>query len=155
MLWYLKSLSYIPKKLQFAVAMMSLERNWRIDDIRAEAKRIKEGKGLRPIGDDSLEEPPSSNPTLIQRHLHPNIDRFLSPNEEKFVRAVKRLGEATNKQLIAAVGVSLSPLTKIALALSEMNVLDVRTEQRGKGRPTKIYRRWKAEEQPKSARATG
>ena len=79
---HLRALSFVPKNMQFAVAMMSFERNWRVEDIRAEVKRIREGKGLRST-DEALEGPPGSYPTTIQRYLHPNIDRLLTPNEER------------------------------------------------------------------------
>ncbi len=162
---HLKSISYLPKNMQYAVAMMSLERNWRIADIRSEVKRLREGLGLRPVEEfkkvtttvlvpaDGIKEPPSSNPTLIQRHLHPNIDRLLKPNEERVVRAIKKLGEATAKELAEEVGVSLSAVATLMRPLSEMDVLDSRGgggKGKGKGRVTKIYRLWVAEDQPKS-----
>ncbi|KKL50697.1 hypothetical protein LCGC14_2302890 [marine sediment metagenome] len=144
---HLKSISYLPKKMQFAVAMMSLERNWRIEDIRVESKRLRAGLGLRPT--EGVEEPPGSNPTLIQRHLHPNIDRLLKPNEEMVVRAVKKMGEGTAKEIMKSVGFALR--TTILKTLTEMEVLVHRDKERtGSGRRTQIYQLWVAEEQPKS-----
>ncbi|KKM23270.1 hypothetical protein LCGC14_1616900 [marine sediment metagenome] len=161
---HLKSISYLPKNMQFSVAMMSLERNWRIEDIRIECNRIREGKGLRPVGafkkvtttrwvpTEGVEGPPSSNPTLIQRHLHPNIDRLLNPSEERVVRAVKKRGEARNKELAEDLGLGVSTMSIILKQLVEMDVLDFREERKEgqTGRATRIYRLWVAEEQAKS-----
>lgn len=162
---HLKSISYLPKNMQFSVAMMSLERNWRIEDIRIECNRIREGKGLRPVGafkkvtttswvpTEGVEGPPSSNPTLIQRHLHLNIERLLTPSEERIVRLFKKGGKFTVKELTKKVDVGSRTVALILNALIEMEVLDFTLAKgggRGKGKPARIYRLWVAEEQAKS-----
>ncbi len=160
---HLKSISYLPKNMQYAVAMMSLERNWRIEDIRIESKRIREGKGLRPVETfkkvtttklvpiDGIGGPPPANPTLIQRHLHSNIDRLLTPNEERIVRTVRKLGEIPMKELADALGLSPAGISRSVQGLCAMDVLSTQNkEKEGPGRRTKLYRLWVAEEQPKS-----
>lgn len=150
---HLRSISFVPKNMQFAVAMMSLDRNWRVEDIRAEVKRIRAGKGLRSTDGEGLEVPPGSYPTTMQRYLHTNIDRLLKPNEERVVRSVKKLGEATGKEIAEDLGIGVAAVNPAVKSLCSMDVLDFRRAKgggRGKGKPARIFRLWVAKEQPKS-----
>ena len=82
---HLRTLSYLPKNMHFAVAMMSLERNWRVKDLRVEIRRIKEGKGLRaPWAEtEAPGAPPSSHPTMAQRYLHRMLTAFSRPMRKR------------------------------------------------------------------------
>jgi len=147
---HLRSISFVPKNMQYAVAMMSLDRNWRVEDIRAEVKRIRGGLGLRATN-GSEAGPPGTYPTTIQRYLHPNIDRLLRPNEENTVRFIKNEGPVSIKQVSEMLelteqgaGVILKKLLKMDVITSE------RRKKKGKGRPKQFYRIWVAKEQPKS-----
>lgn len=99
------------KNMQFSVAMMSPERNWSVEDIRAMVKRIRQGKGLRASEDENatLGVPSPSYPTMAQRYLHENIDRLLSANEEKVVRFLKKKGEANYRVIMDVIGISHTP----------------------------------------------
>ena len=56
---HIKELCTIPRKLQKPVALISLKRNWSFRDIRAECRRIKNGKG---ITDPQAYVPPPEHP---------------------------------------------------------------------------------------------
>ena len=138
---HLRSLSFIPKNLQFAVAMMSLERNWTILELRAEVRRIKEGKGTAQSEIAAPDAPPGSHPTLIQRHLHQNVTRFLKPSEEKTVRYIKKKGESTVKEIGKEIGITHGTLSFILRDLCKLEILEFREERRSKtGRASRIYR---------------
>ncbi|MBC8225191.1 winged helix-turn-helix domain-containing protein [Candidatus Bathyarchaeota archaeon] len=87
----------------------------------------------------------------------PNVDRLLTPNEEKVVRYVKKRGETSVAEIMEHVNLSPPTLSKILGAMCELEVLVVSKElvvgkesSKRKGRRKNTYRLWVAEEQPKS-----
>jgi len=123
---HLEHLSRLPNQDQHRVALMSLESNWKRDDLADEIRRIKEGRGTRRAS-TTVEAPstmPGSRPTQAQQGLHPNIDELLKEWQEQVIRHIKSMTDkgVSRQNLIAkfCMGPLNVPRSTLSFFLTKM-----------------------------------